>query len=401
MRSEGVTATLDDPFVESVPALLAIARRQATRVVGTSDAEDIAQEALLRLRDRWSEVSGHAERWIGRVAVNLAIDAVRRRRVAEGEVVVIDDGGTVVSDLRLDLVGVLASLPERQRQVVVLRHLLDHSESTVADLLGISAGSVKRHLHRAVARLRAELIDDTHPERHDEEAEMATAPLDGDGSGWRGLFRLAVPRDDWPERPWDHCYVEAADGTVERIAVDADGQAVLDADGDEVMTGPGVDHEVVKVERGTSEEELPDLPPLPALSPEVEAVLDEAIAVSARWGHAWIGTEHFDLALLWRHPEAGAQLLVDHDTLAEATARFYEGPHADARLARVAQRREAGWRQPTIEGAIEAQINGSLTDLLRRAAVVGEPVTLRAAMEATADPTQEHCLRRVLLAERG
>jgi len=49
------------------------------------------------------------------------------------------------------------NLPGRQREVVVLRHLLDLDTATTAAVLGISAGTVTAHLHRAHLALRAAL----------------------------------------------------------------------------------------------------------------------------------------------------------------------------------------------------------------------------------------------------
>jgi RNA polymerase sigma-70 factor (sigma-E family) len=54
----------------------------------------------------------------------------------------------------------LATLPARQRSVVVLRFLDDLSEAETAAVLGIAPGSVKTHSHRALARLRATLQED-------------------------------------------------------------------------------------------------------------------------------------------------------------------------------------------------------------------------------------------------
>jgi RNA polymerase sigma factor (sigma-70 family) len=58
---------------------------------------------------------------------------------------------------RLALAQALRRLPRRQRDVVVLRYLADLSEADVAESLGVSAGSVKQHAHRAVNALRRAL----------------------------------------------------------------------------------------------------------------------------------------------------------------------------------------------------------------------------------------------------
>ncbi|HMJ77634.1 MAG TPA: sigma-70 family RNA polymerase sigma factor [Iamia sp.] len=58
------------------------------------------------------------------------------------------------------ILSALATLPARQRAVVVLRFLDDLSEAETAAVLGIAPGSVKTHSHRALARLRTTLEED-------------------------------------------------------------------------------------------------------------------------------------------------------------------------------------------------------------------------------------------------
>jgi len=62
---------------------------------------------------------------------------------------------------RLDLLAALRSLPERQRQAVVLHYLMDCRVATVAELMGLSEGTVKAHLHRARATLH-DLLEVRH-----------------------------------------------------------------------------------------------------------------------------------------------------------------------------------------------------------------------------------------------
>jgi RNA polymerase sigma factor (sigma-70 family) len=59
--------------------------------------------------------------------------------------------------LRLALVAALIRLPRRQRETIVLRYLCDLPEADAALALGVSAGTVKTHLHRALASLRANI----------------------------------------------------------------------------------------------------------------------------------------------------------------------------------------------------------------------------------------------------
>lgn len=147
-----------DSFDERFVELHRAAFRVAYKVLGDgAEAQDIAQEALARGLVRWRKVEPYAVAWVSRVAANLAIDRTRRERRSA----VVLDLGRVDPDAaeRLDLQRALRGLPRRQRDVVVLRYLLDQSEQTVADALGVSVGSVKTHASRGLAALRLALGD--------------------------------------------------------------------------------------------------------------------------------------------------------------------------------------------------------------------------------------------------
>ena len=133
----------------------------AYRLLGTrEDAQDAASEAMARALADWKRVSTlpHLRPWVLRVTSNVAIDMVRRRRATpDGDRV----GGALASaatdgdtEERIVLNGVLARLPRRQLEVVILRYLADLSEEDVATSLGISPGSVKTHASRGLAALR-------------------------------------------------------------------------------------------------------------------------------------------------------------------------------------------------------------------------------------------------------
>jgi len=57
-----------------------------------------------------------------------------------------------------DVMAALRRLPDRQRQVIALRFLLDLDTSQTAKVLGMAPGTVTAHTARAIARLRAEFI---------------------------------------------------------------------------------------------------------------------------------------------------------------------------------------------------------------------------------------------------
>jgi RNA polymerase sigma-70 factor (ECF subfamily) len=65
----------------------------------------------------------------------------------------------------VDLVAAIRKLPPRQRDVVILRYLLDLDTATTATQLGIATGSVRAHLHHALTALRKHLAHDDDIER--------------------------------------------------------------------------------------------------------------------------------------------------------------------------------------------------------------------------------------------
>lgn len=145
--------------------------RTAWLLVGDAHrAEELTQAALVRTYVAWPRAaSGDPLAYARRVLVNLRTDTWRRRR---REVLVADipddaapptrPGATGTADHQADrdsLVRALARLTPRQRRVVVLRHLVGLSEAEVADDLGVSTGTVKSTASRALAVLRAQLVD--------------------------------------------------------------------------------------------------------------------------------------------------------------------------------------------------------------------------------------------------
>ncbi len=126
-------------------------------------AEDLAQQALVKLYLAWPKVGGHGgeDAYVRRILVNTHVDDWRwRRRRPETPVERHDDsagpGSRSVED-RDALRSALAGLPEGQRKVVVLRYWLDLSVDEVARDLGISTGTVKSQSARALDRLRVAL----------------------------------------------------------------------------------------------------------------------------------------------------------------------------------------------------------------------------------------------------
>jgi RNA polymerase sigma factor (sigma-70 family) len=144
------------------------ARTVAYRIVGEpAEAEDAAAEAFSRALLAWRRVAElpYLDAWVLRVTAKVAVDVVRRRLPTPPAAVAAVSGDAVpgpdeVVVLRLALAAALAALPRRQREVVALRYLLGLREDEVAQSMGVSLGSVKRHGHRAMAGLRRRLGTD-------------------------------------------------------------------------------------------------------------------------------------------------------------------------------------------------------------------------------------------------
>ena len=141
------------------------ARGQAMQRFGyllTADwalAEDLTQTALARAFPRWSRIGADPEAYCRKIMVNTWSSWWCRRWRGEIPTAALPDGSAsdpyADADRRHVVRAALAGLPERQRLVLVLRYHEDLSERQVADLLGISVGTVKSQCAKALAKLRS------------------------------------------------------------------------------------------------------------------------------------------------------------------------------------------------------------------------------------------------------
>jgi RNA polymerase sigma-70 factor (sigma-E family) len=145
-------------FEDRFDELAALAYRIGYRLLGDrEEARDVAQEAMARAYARWRRVSRYPDPWVSRVATNLSLGILRRRREpAQAPDPATHDHTDAMVDREL-LADALERLPRRQREVVVLRYIADRSEADVARALGCSVGTVKSHAHRGLGALRAQL----------------------------------------------------------------------------------------------------------------------------------------------------------------------------------------------------------------------------------------------------
>ena len=152
-RETAVTALFDRHYTGLI--------RMAVLLGAGVDAEDVVAEAFCELYRRWPRLRDPlaAPSYLRSVVCNLTRMRLRHLQVvrrhpdhsvtsigsAEQEVVLREDQREVIAALQ--------SLPDRQRQALVLRYWLDLSEAEVAASMGISRGAVKAHTSRGMATL--------------------------------------------------------------------------------------------------------------------------------------------------------------------------------------------------------------------------------------------------------
>ena len=126
-------------------------------------AEEQVAEAFARAWVSWRKVSRHPapRAWVVRTALNSGASRWRRRGrelpLVDHDVAVLASAGG--DGLDGELLAAVRRLPARQREVIVLRVILDLDIETTAKQLAIAPGTVRAHLSRAVSALRNELSD--------------------------------------------------------------------------------------------------------------------------------------------------------------------------------------------------------------------------------------------------
>jgi RNA polymerase sigma-70 factor (ECF subfamily) len=126
------------------------------------DAEDVTQQVFAKLM---TAIAKYEQRgvpfvaWLLRMSHNVAVDAVRARRTTPAEEIFGADDAVCedAPERARSLHAALAALPEDQRQVVVLRHVLGLSPVEIAEQLGRTHSSVYGLHHRGRRALCAEL----------------------------------------------------------------------------------------------------------------------------------------------------------------------------------------------------------------------------------------------------
>lgn len=132
------------------------------------EAEDVTQQVFTKL---FTVIGKYQERdvpffaWILRVARNVAVDHVRKRRLVPVEEVWATEGDSVgalwhapAPGRKGELFEALSTLPTDQREVLVMRHVVGMSPTEIAELVGKTEGSIHGLHHRGRKALKAELV---------------------------------------------------------------------------------------------------------------------------------------------------------------------------------------------------------------------------------------------------
>lgn len=165
-------------FRELVDRYLSAITRFALRTLGDrAEAEEVAQETFLRL---WTsaaafEPNAQPKTWLYRIARNLCIDRIRKRRTHGQEVELSEREASEDRPSALLLrkqtsarvEEALATLPERQREAITLVHYEGLSGAEACDILAVSAEALESLLARGRRALRELLSDVENSERED------------------------------------------------------------------------------------------------------------------------------------------------------------------------------------------------------------------------------------------
>ena len=152
---------MDQQLVDYVRARWPALVRYAAVVCGdASEGEELAQAALVRVAARWrllrdrDNIDAYVRTAIVRAHINQRNRLRRREKPVADPPVTLSADPTEGASRGLDVRRALATLPPRQRAVLVLRYLDDLSELQTADILGCSVGTVKSQASKALAALR-------------------------------------------------------------------------------------------------------------------------------------------------------------------------------------------------------------------------------------------------------
>ena len=155
---------------EAVTHLYAAHYRSLVRLAAlllrdTAVAEEVVQDSFVAMHGAWRRLADpdRALAYLRQSVVNRSRSALRHRTVVTRHAPrpapdsPSAEHGAMVALEHAEVTAALRLLPQRQREVLVLRYYADLSEADIADAIGISRGAVKSHASRGMAALRTTL----------------------------------------------------------------------------------------------------------------------------------------------------------------------------------------------------------------------------------------------------
>jgi RNA polymerase sigma-70 factor (sigma-E family) len=136
--------------------------RLAALLVGDrATSEEIVQDAFVKLQQGFDRLRDPAKApaWLRSAVLNGARSQLRKRGVRRRHLELVPpampgaEAGALAGEDHRRVIAALRTLPTRQREALVLRFYGDLSEAETAAAMGVSAGSVKTHVHRGLAAL--------------------------------------------------------------------------------------------------------------------------------------------------------------------------------------------------------------------------------------------------------
>lgn len=129
------------------------------------DAEDVVQDAVISVADRWQRSTLDSPlAYLRKTVARKAIDLSRRRKDVPSELALergVEEAGYLRVEGDIAFVRLLQGLPEKQRSVLVFRYYEQLDDRTIARILGCRVVTVRSQASRALAKLRASTEHDS------------------------------------------------------------------------------------------------------------------------------------------------------------------------------------------------------------------------------------------------
>ena len=162
--------SLDDPLAALHREQYRSLVRLATLLLGDVESgEEVVQDAFVRVQLRWGGLRDldRASAYLRSAVLNGARSLLRKRKVRDRHALrrgvetlaPLAEAGAMVDVEHQRVVVAMRRLPARQREALALRYYFELSEPEIAAAMGVSSGSVKTHIHRALASL-GELLEE-------------------------------------------------------------------------------------------------------------------------------------------------------------------------------------------------------------------------------------------------